>query len=386
MRVLIVNKFAHVRGGADRHCLELADALAAAGHQVALLSTAGDGNRVLPGAFVPCSVTAESRGRLDAAEAQRAARRCLWNTTAAVAARRLIQDLSPHVVHLHKLYPQLSVSPAVVAARRRIPVVQTLHDYDLLTGAALDDRAHPPPPAALSASDRLLAPALRAVHATLHRRAVDAWVAGSDHVARAYGRIGLQAQVLALPTAAPDGLPRISFAERRGVVFAGRLAPHKGVLDVVELARRAPQLEVTVLGPGPLTDVVRERARWLPNLLVLGDLRTADVWPRLAAARVAVVPSRWAEPVGLTALEAMAVGTPVVAYRVGGLAEEVSAAGGGIVIDSDPAALTAAAVGLHSDETRWTALSQAGRAHIAREHAPARYVERLLEVYASVQR
>ncbi len=146
MRVLIVNKFARVRGGADRHCLELFDALSDAGHQVAFLSTAGPGNRALPGAFVPGSVTAEDRGALGAVAAQRAARRCLWNTTAAAATHRLIDDFAPDVVHLHKLYPQLSAAPAVVAARRQIPVVQTLHDYELLAGLAFDDGEFRPPP------------------------------------------------------------------------------------------------------------------------------------------------------------------------------------------------------------------------------------------------
>ncbi len=328
MRVLIVNKFVRVRGGADRHCLDLFSALANAGHEAAFLSTAGHGNRAVPGAFVPCSVTAERRGALGAAAAQRAARRCLWNTTAAAAAQRLIDDFGPEVVHLHNLYPQLSVAPAVVAARRGIPVVQTLHDYELLAGRPLHDGALPPPLPS-TASDRWLARALRAINATRHRPSIDAWVAGSDYVARAYARVGVEARVLPLPTAAPEGLGSSPFAERRGVVFAGRLAHHKGVLDAVELARRAPALEVSVLGPGPLTAAVREHARGLSNLSVLGDLDPEAVWRRIAGAQVVVVPSRWAEPVGLTALEAMAVGTPVVAYRVGGLAEQVHRAGAG---------------------------------------------------------
>ncbi len=77
---------------------------------------------------------------------------------------------------------------------------------------------------------------------------------------------------------------------------------------------------------------------------MLGDSDRDAVWRRVGAARVVVVPSRWAEPVGLTALEAMAAGTPVVAYRVGGLAEEVARAGGGVLIEPDPAALAAACI------------------------------------------
>src|SRR5205807_7777079 len=137
------------------------------------------------------------------------------------------------VVHLHKLYPQLSAAPAVIAASRRIPVVQTLHDYELLTGSPLDDGGLAPTQA-LSVSDRLMAALMRVVAATLHRPAVDAWVAGSDYVAGACARRGVRARVLPMPTAAPTGPPS-AFKERRGAVFAGRLVHHKGALDLVEL-------------------------------------------------------------------------------------------------------------------------------------------------------
>jgi glycosyltransferase involved in cell wall biosynthesis len=380
VRVLIVNKFAEVRGGADRHCLELFEALRDAGHEAAFLSTAGAGHPDRPGAYIPRSVTTENRGALGPGAAQRVARRCLWNTTAAAATVQTLDHFRADVVHLHKLYPQLSVAPAVIAARRGLPVIQTLHDYELLAGEPLHDGEIAPPAGAVSRPERVMAAALNIVHRKFHRPSVAAWVAGSDHVARVYARIGIEAAVLALPIASPDGqLP--TFSARRGVVFAGRFSAEKGPLDAVELARRAPQLEVTVMGSGPLTSTLRECAASLPNLHVVGPAPTREVSLAMASARVVVVPSRWAEPVGLSALEAMAVGTPVVAYAVGGLAEQVAGAGGGVLTAPDPAALTEACRAVHDEQRRWAALSSAGRSHVAREHQPARYVKRLLGVY-----
>ena len=53
---------------------------------------------------------------------------------------RLVREFRPDVVHAHKLYPQLSVAPVVVAARHRVPVVQTLHDFELVSASLLDVR------------------------------------------------------------------------------------------------------------------------------------------------------------------------------------------------------------------------------------------------------
>jgi UDP-glucose:(glucosyl)LPS alpha-1,2-glucosyltransferase len=73
------------------------------------------------------------------------------------------------------------------------------------------------------------------------------------------------------------------------------------------------------------------------------------------------VPSRWAEPFGLTALEAMAHGTPLICSNRGGLPEVVGDAA--ITIDPDePGALAAAITRLAEDPVQRHALATAGRA------------------------
>jgi hypothetical protein len=58
--------------------------------------------------------------------------RAIWNREAAAAMRSLIRTRKPDLVHVHKLYPQLSVAPLIVAGRAGIPVVQMLNDYELI--------------------------------------------------------------------------------------------------------------------------------------------------------------------------------------------------------------------------------------------------------------
>ena len=138
MRVLIVNNFAKVTGGADLHCLELSEGLRERGHEVRWLATLAEDNLENAGAFVPSGVSAENREHLDPVAKFRAARWALWNPNAAAAMERLIQDYRPDVVHVHKAYVQLSVAPVVLAARHGVPVIQTAHDYEFVSASPLD--------------------------------------------------------------------------------------------------------------------------------------------------------------------------------------------------------------------------------------------------------
>ena len=129
---------------------------------------------------------------------------------------------------------------------------------------------------------------------------------------------------LRAPVAGATVVPSVQrvFAQRsapgdRHVLFAGRVAPEKGVLDAVE-ACAAAGLRLVVAGEGPALEEVRRRGVEAPGRV------GADALARLRAqAGAAIVPSRYEEILPLAALEAMAAGLPVVATRSGGLAETV---------------------------------------------------------------
>jgi len=369
MRVLIANKLAWPAGGADRYSLDLARALRDRGHEVRLLSTADSRNEDGDGAFVRSAVSRETRDDVSGGAAAGIASRALWNRTAAAATERLLDAFEPEVMHVNKLYPQLSVAPVGVAARRGVPVVQTLHDYELMSASALDDGGGGLDRHETRARYRALNSALHRVRARVHVPAVTAWVAPSLHVRDAHG---LDAEVIP-PFGPPPASPPRGFEKRRGVAFAGRLTPEKGLGDVLALGR---ELDVLVAGAGPLEAEVRAGP-----VHYAGALSRAGVRELFGAARVAVVPSRWAEPAGLVALEAMSWGTPVVAYRVGGLAEVVEA-GGGVL--TDPAGLAGVCARLVEDRDEWEERSRSGLDAAATTFSEDRHLDRIERVYERV--
>lgn len=381
MKIVVVNRHAAGGGGADKHAVDLARELRDRGHQVRFLSTLATRNVESEGAFVPLTGSDFWRGQPPPLERLNVAVSALWNRRAAAAMTALVDRFRPDVVHAHDLYPQLSAAPVAVAAARHVPVVQTLHNYELLSASALDHRGGTLDRSDAPASVRSLRTALHLMRQRLHVPHVSIWIAVSRFVAQAYSYRGIEAHVL--PNFTPSGRRESypPFEGRRGVLFVGRLTSAKGIPDVVALARYFPHVPVTVAGWGPLEDWLRAESERVENLEYVGFLQRGALTKWLARSRVLVVPSRWQEPAGLVALEAMAEGTPVIAFASGGLAEYVGESGGGQVVRPDAAALIAATGDLYGDRERWARLSTGGRRWVTSEHSPARYLDRLESLY-----
>ena len=190
------------------------------------------------------------------------------------------------------------------------------------------------------------------------------------------------------------GPDRVAAARRRWaaggplVTCCGRLVHEKGVQDLLaavpRLRRRHPGLRVVVAGTGPAEAELREQARSLRlgrSVVFAGFVPDADMAALVAAADCAVVPSRY-EPFGMVALEAAAAGTPVVAADVGGLAEVVADGRVGVRFPAgDPVALADAVSRLLGDPDSARRLVLSGQAAIATDHGWDRVAEQTVAVY-----
>jgi len=187
------------------------------------------------------------------------------------------------------------------------------------------------------------------------------------------------------PTAAVTVLPNCldltaippSPVEREALIlFAGRVVADKGADSFVRACAialpRLPGWRAEMIGADrfrddspetPFLAAMRPEAN-AAGVHLLGYRPHADVLAAMARAAIVVVPSRWPEPFGLTALEALAAGAALVYAPHGGLPEVVGDAG--VPVDpEDPAGIAATLIALATDPVRRAALGRGARARAA---------------------
>jgi len=171
-------------------------------------------------------------------------------------------------------------------------------------------------------------------------------------------------------------LPETAFV----VVSAARLSPEKGIDVFIEAARLQKQMTFLIAGDGPQLPML---ARDLPpNVTLLGSL--ADIRPLLFAADVFAMPSR-REGQGIAALEAMATGIPIVASRIGGLAEMLSDGETALLVSpNDPDALAVAFSRLQSDRRLRGNLAESALALVQSRYSLQTMLDTLAALYQEI--
>lgn len=171
-----------------------------------------------------------------------------------------------------------------------------------------------------------------------------------------------------------------------GVV--ARLAPEKGVVHLLDampaVIAAAPTCWLVVVGDGPCADGLRAHAAALPypardRVRFVG--RRDDVSAITSELDVAVLPSL-REAQGISLVEAMARGRPVVASRVGGIPEVVTDGENGLLVPpADPRALSDALVRLAQSRRLRRRLGSAGRQTVEARFSLDAMVRRVEEIY-----
>jgi glycosyltransferase involved in cell wall biosynthesis len=215
--------------------------------------------------------------------------------------------------------------------------------------------------------------------------AVDRFVTPSRFVAGVLARLGVPAERLrAVANYVPD--ERVAAASRAAdggyALFAGRLAPEKGVEVAVDAAARSG-VPLRVAGEGPLAGELRARVeRTGAPVRLLGRVAPDRMPELLAGAAMAVVPSLWVEVMPYAAVEAMAAGVPVVASRSGALEEVVG--DDRCVTPGDAGALAAAMDALWRDPGARAEAGQRAIARVRERFGEPRYLRELLALYAEL--
>jgi glycosyltransferase involved in cell wall biosynthesis len=149
----------------------------------------------------------------------------------------------------------------------------------------------------------------------------------------------------------PHGLPRELFSFRgepgRYLVYLGRMSPEKRVDRAIEIANRCsmPLKIAAKIYPeerGYFQETLAPLIAGSPLVTFMGEVGQDDRQALLAGAAAFLFPIEWPEPFGLVMIEALACGTPVVAWRRGSVPEVLRHGKTGFIVDTIDEAVSAA--------------------------------------------
>jgi glycosyltransferase involved in cell wall biosynthesis len=399
MRVLLINKFHYLKGGAERAYFDTAHILAENGHAVAFFSMAHPENFDTPWSrfFVSrVDYHDQAAGRLSKL---RAAARIVWNHEAAIKLEALIEEFKPEVAHLHNTYHQLSPSIIWTLRKHRIRIVMTLHDYKLISPnysllvrgkiwdhtsgwRAILDRA---------VQDSYLKSAICAVEKWFHALLgtfgkIDAFIAPSHFLIERFRAAGFPHPIrhMVQPIRPFPEAPTTRGGDY--LLFIGRLSEEKGVGTLIEAsARMQGDIGLKIIGAGPEETLLRDQAKSVPGVEFLG-YQTGAAWEQaLQGAKALVVPSIWYENMPYVVLEALSRGKPVIATRLGGVPERIQEGENGWLFeagDSEDLVRAVRSLMLYPEPDK---LARAAYESIA-DARPEAYYANLLSVYQGVEK
>lgn len=351
MKILQINKFYYLRGGSERYMFEASRLLAERGHTVIPFAMQDVRNAATPYAEYFAEAIDVHRFSL------RDMARSLYDWVAARQLQRLIEAERPDIAHLHNI--DFHLTPAIIRVLKKngIPMVQTLHDYKLISPNRTLFCHNGPCRHGVGGryyrvalhrciQHSFLKSTLAAVEMYLHHRwlktytCVDRFIAPSEFMRQLCIQNGVAPEKIVTIrnfVTLPSAAVRADDSESVALVYVGRLSPEKGVGDLLAAVAAVPAVTLRIVGDGPersaLERVVREGGL-SERVHFTGTLPPEAVRRELQAARALVLPSRWEENMPLSLLEAMAAGTAVVAPRAGGIPEVVRDGENGILFES----------------------------------------------------
>ena len=386
MNILQVNKFYWEHAGPERYMFEVSQVLESRGHKVDFFAMQHERNRASENAeyFVSNIEYRDTAIRYKVRTAGSTIAKTIYSPEAKRKMAALLDVREYDIAHLHMISHQISPSILHALKRRRIPVVQTLHEYKLICPAShlyikhrgqicerclsgnyinalrfrcLKDSA---PASGLAAAAQYLHRWSR-----IHERNTDLFICPSAFLARKHIEGGI-----------PEDKIRVlqNYLDLRGyepnytpgayAVFIGRLSEEKGLATLIKAAVALPDLPVLIVGEGEQRPALEEQLRRenAHNVTFAGYQSGDELKRTVQNAAFLVLPSEWYENCPMVTYEAYALGKPVVASDIGGTGESIDHGRTGLLFPpGDVAGLRSAMADLWRDKSRCEEMGRAGR-------------------------
>ena len=384
MRILSIHNSYQIRGGEDESRELEENLLREMGHQV--------------------DTYEENNHRLQSIKPIPLALRTIWSKEAYQTVKQKLRASKYDLIHVQNFFPLISPSIYYAAKSEGVPVVQTLRNYRLLCPNALFFRhgqvcedclgKNIPYPGVVHSCYRenRAATIATATMLTTHRamgtwtKMVDKYIALTNFARKKLIEGGIpEEQIVVKPNFVhPD--PQEGSGSGGYALYVGRLSTEKGLDTLLEAWGKLNQpIPLKIVGDGPLADLVEEATEKFPKIQWLGRRPMQEVHQLMGEAMFLVFPSKWYETFGRVAVEAFAKGTPVIAAKIGAIAELIDSERTGICFQPSNSDDLAAKVNWAlTNQQKLTSMRREVRSEFEAKYTAKVNYARLKAIYAQV--
>ena len=346
MKILIVNKFLYPKGGAETYTLKIGEELKKRGNEVQYFGMYDKKNTV--------GNKLNLYTRNMNFHSKRISRvlypfKIIYSFEAKRKMKRIIKDLEPDIIHLNNINFQLTPSIIDIAYKMKIPIVQTVHDYQMIC----------PNHFLYNWKEKCICEKCIkgskwncAKYNCIHNSKLKSIIGSLEgilysKILKTYSKVSLyicpskflEEKLLESDIYKGKTATLCNFIELNKnykvsqkddyILYFGRLSEEKGLLELLETMQKLPNIKLKIAGTGPLENIIKTEG----NIEYVGFKTGEELKDLISKAKFAIYPSVWYENCPLSILEAESYGTPVITGNYGGMKELVENGKTGILVN-----------------------------------------------------
>ena len=339
MKILLVNKFHYIKGGSETYYFTLAKALEERGHQVVYFAMKDPKN--LP-CKQECYFVSNASVRGGISSRLKMLLHIAYSKEAYNQMRRLLIVEKPDLVLLNLVHKQitLSIIDAIKEYDPTLPIFWTMHDliaicpsYTMLDGSGricekcLPGSYLPCIENRCIKGNRLMSVLSWYEAKYIHKRKwydqVDLFICPSEFYRKKLSAARFtKSEIITMRNPLPSNTEYFCGTRGDYVLYFGRISHEKGIKTLIDAAK-ITECRLIILGKGPAEVELKEYAKFAPNISFEGFQSGENLRKYVRESCCVVLPSEWYENGPYSAMEAMAVGKPLIVSDKGGLPELV---------------------------------------------------------------
>lgn len=399
MKVLLINKYYFLRGGAERVFFDTKKVLEENGHEVCIFAMKHSENlKSRYSKYFVDEVQFQTIGGVIKAYKN------VYSFKQQKLLEQLIREQEPDIVHIHNGYFQISPSIFKVLRKYNLPVLYTSHDYHLICpnyqlftqGEVCEKcKIHKYHQAIVNrCQNNSLLKSIGIAGVMTFNKIFQLYECGIDHVfaPSEFMRQKLidwefkPAEEISVLNNAVDlkiFSTRAAAKSRKYMLYVGRFSKEKGLLVLLKALKKNPDIPFRFVGDGPMKAILQRLAKKLPNVEVVSYQKSQKgVVEQLKGAQALILPTLSYESYGMSAVEALACKTPVIAAKTGGIPEIVQNGKTGYLFAvGDDQELAIKMRKLYNNYEKIDELGKNGRKFVEKNNSHEKYYKKLIKEY-----